>query len=773
MSLACHSDAWAVLSRNIRILSNTMIFVSTEEKLADSSAANAALSAQLENIAPQLASLEKALSDSRNKLKEEQKQRRQVEQAQDELEAKFREAEGSLLAVREECDAVHEELAFKESELEETRLELEIERERHRVELEDARADADINDAIEEKAKEESSGGEDKEEAKDEDADIFPEVDDAYVKKLEDELELVTEQLIETETRLSQTEDKLAEAEDKATKSEENAAAKETSEEDKNLIASLQDENASRAENETKLREELELTKEELSLTQEELKAVEMDANEVTGKMDAIRAEHREEVNALKAMLSDTEMKTQGQKAEVETFEKTLAVATEETAALKDEIDNLNSALANAKADHQAVVDELDQVNQHFDEARQEAEKRGKESAAVEIRAELKAEKEKELEEIKEQMKKIQEENAALQVSLATAKDSASKTEEGAEEQSELVKELQSQLTRSKEELVKKETEMAGIISQMEEKVSGAEEKAGQVEKELSETKGKLSEAEANLIVMRREKELAEKKDFRQPVRKSVVSRQESDGTAKYRSELMEMDEVQTVTKRRRYRSNSPNSLNRLEIRLADERKKITELEKEVDNFKLQKRHGDAHVKRLEEDIKVLQRQLYASGETGVSTDMSRLSSLASGGGASDILGDDGKSKVQDIIDSGDAGKMKEELLALDKKCNAQRDYNNQLLAKMLQLQGNIQVFCRIRPMSIKEIQKGYKCVVEPLSESELGCFDSRTNQWKSFAFDKTWGPDQSQSNIFQDVEPIALSVVDGFNACIFAYGQT
>ena len=86
-----------------------------EEKLADSSAANAALSAQLENIAPQLASLEKALSDSRAKLKVEQKLRRQAEQDQDDLEAKHREIEGNLAAIRDECDAVHEELAFKES----------------------------------------------------------------------------------------------------------------------------------------------------------------------------------------------------------------------------------------------------------------------------------------------------------------------------------------------------------------------------------------------------------------------------------------------------------------------------------------------------------------------------------------------------------------------------------------------------------------------------------------------------------------------------------
>ena len=149
---------------------------------------------------------------------------------------------------------------------------------------------------------------------------------------------------------------------------------------------------------------------------------------------------------------------------------------------------------------------------------------------------------------------------------------------------------------------------------------------------------------------------------------------------------------------------------------------------------------------------------------------MSRLSSLASSEGGGVL---DAKSKVMEVIESGDPALMKDELLTLEKKCNAQRDYNNQLLSKMLNLQGNIQVFCRIRPMSLNEIQKGCKTVVDPLSESELGCFDSRTNQWKSFAFDRVWGPDQTQQGIFQDVEPIALSVVDGFNACIFAYGQT
>ena len=30
----------------------------------------------------------------------------------------------------------------------------------------------------------------------------------------------------------------------------------------------------------------------------------------------------------------------------------------------------------------------------------------------------------------------------------------------------------------------------------------------------------------------------------------------------------------------------------------------------------------------------------------------------------------------------------------------------------------------------------------ESLSESDVGVFDSRTNNWKSFSFDKVWGPD-------------------------------
>jgi kinesin family member C2/C3 len=658
--------------------------------------------------------------------------------------------------LKEECDQVHEELAFKESELEETRLELEVERERHQVELEDAKADAALSSSLERDESQQAAKV-----ASASSSAAASSVDEGYVKKLEDELELVTEQLIETEQRLAQTEDKLTEAESTYNKSKEAAEKSGASrEEDAAIIKELQEENAQRLEDEHKLREELELTKEELLLTQEELKAVESDAKDIQGKFENLKEEFRKA----------------GRGGEVAVFAAGLEHTAEDIAKLKDEIDNLQVALKNSKKDHEAVVEELEAVNERFDEAVSEAEKRGKEMGGSTIRAELKAEREEEIKELKEQLKKVAEENSALQsrvddaeMSLAVAKDSQTRNAEGVEVQSELVKQLQSQLSRAKEDLAKKEKELEVLATKLEERVSKAEDNVSKLETELSATKGKLAEAEAGLIVFKREKEEAELK--KKPRRSEDSSRTYRSTGSIDHPDLMYMDEEQKVTRSRKTRSNSPDSYKRLEIKLAEETKKLKELQDEHDKLKDQKRMSEVHAKRLEEDIKVLQRQLFASGETGVSTSMNRLSSMAQQGGGD--LDMDAKSKVDEVIESGDPALMKAELKTLEKKINAQRDYNNQLLSKMLQLQGNIQVFCRIRPMGIDEIQKGYKVGVEALSETELGCYDNRTNKWKPFNFDRVWGPDHSQQSIFQDVEPIALSVVDGFNACIFAYGQT
>ena len=44
---------------------------------------------------------------------------------------------------------------------------------------------------------------------------------------------------------------------------------------------------------------------------------------------------------------------------------------------------------------------------------------------------------------------------------------------------------------------------------------------------------------------------------------------------------------------------------------------------------------------------------------------------------------------------------------------------------------------------------------------------------WENYDFDQCWGSWSTQEQVFEQVEALALSVADGFNACICAYGQT
>jgi kinesin family protein C2/C3 len=41
------------------------------------------------------------------------------------------------------------------------------------------------------------------------------------------------------------------------------------------------------------------------------------------------------------------------------------------------------------------------------------------------------------------------------------------------------------------------------------------------------------------------------------------------------------------------------------------------------------------------------------------------------------------------------------------------------------------------------------------------------------FKFDRVFNPEADQAEVFADTSPVVMSVLDGFNVCIFAYGQT
>ncbi|XP_062084738.1 kinesin-like protein KIN-14S [Humulus lupulus] len=110
----------------------------------------------------------------------------------------------------------------------------------------------------------------------------------------------------------------------------------------------------------------------------------------------------------------------------------------------------------------------------------------------------------------------------------------------------------------------------------------------------------------------------------------------------------------------------------------------------------------------------------------------------------------------------------------LKKKYIRESTERKQLYNEVIELKGNIRVFCRCRPLNQSEIENGCTSVVEYDSsiDNELQVISSDTSK-KQFKFDHVFRPEDNQETVFTQTKPIVTSVLDGFNVCIFAYGQT
>ncbi|KAJ9697644.1 hypothetical protein PVL29_006987 [Vitis rotundifolia] len=115
--------------------------------------------------------------------------------------------------------------------------------------------------------------------------------------------------------------------------------------------------------------------------------------------------------------------------------------------------------------------------------------------------------------------------------------------------------------------------------------------------------------------------------------------------------------------------------------------------------------------------------------------------------------------------------KLKDELAALTAYINQLNIQRRQVLNEFLDLKGNIRVFCRIRPITVGENSSRLSTVITLDSSNAL--LKLAENKSKRYSFDKVFHPGSSQDEVFLEVEPVIKTALDGYNACIFAYGQT
>ena len=109
----------------------------------------------------------------------------------------------------------------------------------------------------------------------------------------------------------------------------------------------------------------------------------------------------------------------------------------------------------------------------------------------------------------------------------------------------------------------------------------------------------------------------------------------------------------------------------------------------------------------------------------------------------------------------------------LDERYKALRNENRQLYNTVQDLRGSIRVFCRVRPSGATGEVGAESAVEVNEQEGRLAAFSPKHNKWHEYKFDRVFGEDSRQEEIYQETKPLVRSVLDGYNVCIFAYGQT
>ena len=105
---------------------------------------------------------------------------------------------------------------------------------------------------------------------------------------------------------------------------------------------------------------------------------------------------------------------------------------------------------------------------------------------------------------------------------------------------------------------------------------------------------------------------------------------------------------------------------------------------------------------------------------------------------------------------------------------------------QILDLKGNVRVFCRVRPPISSELSKPLCSMNFPndaaieIKSSASSCastpYGSKSKPEKAsytFTYDKVFPPNASQQEIYEELSQLVQSALDGYNVCIFAYGQT
>ncbi|KAG2688118.1 hypothetical protein I3760_09G079300 [Carya illinoinensis] len=179
----------------------------------------------------------------------------------------------------------------------------------------------------------------------------------------------------------------------------------------------------------------------------------------------------------------------------------------------------------------------------------------------------------------------------------------------------------------------------------------------------------------------------------------------------------------------------------------------------ELDNLMLKSNALEETCSSQREQIRTLQQQLTAANEKLKMTDLSASETRAEF--------EEQKRIVLELHDR---------LVDAEFQLSEGEKLRKKLHNTILELKGNIRVFCRVRPLLPDDgVATEATLISYPTSTESLGRGIDlmQSGQKYPFTFDKVFTHDASQRDVFVEISQLVQSALDGYKVCIFAYGQT
>ncbi|PBP27296.1 kinesin [Diplocarpon rosae] len=226
-------------------------------------------------------------------------------------------------------------------------------------------------------------------------------------------------------------------------------------------------------------------------------------------------------------------------------------------------------------------------------------------------------------------------------------------------------------------------------------------------------------------------------------------------------------------------------SLN-LDLELKKKEREIQNMRGELENVKGDLNREQTMNRNAQDEITSMRETLQKTGvesastihtlESTVASLRARIHFLESGSKAQSDSFVEMERRLQEALDCAEESKKK-----LIKEETLRRILFNQVQ----ELKGNIRVMCRVRPVFSNGADEGSAAKInypdldkeskelEIAGKEEKSSMGTITRKNHSFTFDRVFGPESQNQEVFEEISQLVQSALDGYNVCIFCYGQT